>query len=87
MRQYTAEETAKIADAVRAHMAMTDAYIAAKAEWEAFEAINRPIWEAAAEKRSDAERAVEESILKIINTVFPIFIAAATIPTPTEPTP
>jgi hypothetical protein len=81
MRQYTAEETATIADAFREHMAMTDAYIAAKAEWDAFEAINRPIWEAAAKKRNDAERAAEESIRKIINTAFPIFIAAATIPT------
>ena len=78
MRQYTAEEAALLADAVREHMAATDAYVTAKAEWDAFEAVNRPLWEAAANKRNDAERAAEESMRKMVNTAFPIFLAATT---------
>jgi hypothetical protein len=85
MRQYTAEETAMLADVIREHMATTEAYIAAKAEWDAFEAINRPIWISAAKKCTDAELASGESMRKIINTAFPIFIAAATSPTEAKP--
>jgi hypothetical protein len=39
----------------------------------------------AAKKRTDAELAAEESMRKMVNIAFPIFLAAAT--TPTEATP
>lgn len=78
MRQYTAEETAMLADAVRENMVATDAYAAAQAEWDAFDAVNRPLWEAAAKKRNDAEFATVAAMRKMVNTAFPIFLAAAT---------